>query len=61
MFPIESVREVTSYASEGYMLYIYNLCSTISVHVAQQLDHPTGHQKVTDCTHLTFAVLSQSM
>ena len=29
-----------------------NLCSTISVHVAQWLEHLTGHQKVTGCTHM---------
>ena len=33
--------------------YLYrNLCSPIWVHVAQWLEHLTGHQKVTGCTHM---------
>ena len=34
------------------VVHICNLCSTISVHVAQWLEHLTDHQKVTGCTHM---------
>ena len=35
------------------VVHMCNICSTISVHVAQWLEHLNGHQKVTglsDCT-----------
>ena len=34
------------------VVHICNVCSTISVHVAQWLEHLTGYQKVTGCTHM---------
>ena len=34
------------------VVHICNLCSTISVHVAQWLEHLTGHPNVTGCTHM---------
>ena len=35
-----------------HVVHIRNLCSTILVHVAQWLEHLTGHQKVTILVHV---------
>ena len=51
---VKASHLVYSLSLESYSgLYTHvNLCSLMPVHVAQWLEHLTGHEKVTGCTHI---------
>ena len=53
--PCSSMVRASHWSSEGYRLYTYVTfaLTSQSMHVAQcMLEHLTGHQKVTGCTHM---------